>query len=174
MRTLALAGLACVCVVPLAAQEFRPPGEGSGERGTRLGLYGFGVRSGIDFTQHGRLALGVTLDFGQLFTSRFRLRPTGELSVFNGPNTYVGALEAVYVFTATDAVARPYAGFGVGLVGGERCRSDPDCPDVWVNVALGFELRFRPAFNWLLEYHGMNLLRENRILIGLTTRSGGG
>lgn len=173
MRPLLALCAAALLAAPVCAQEFRPPDESAAPNGTRLGLYGFGVRTGVDFTRRGRLALGASLDFGQLFTAQLRLRPVGEVSVFNGPNTYVGALDAIYLFTPPDAVARPYAGIGAALVGGERCSADPDCPALWLNVVVGFELRFRPTFNWMLEYHGMNLLRENRILIGLTTRSGG-
>ncbi len=173
MRLLLPVCAAVLLAAPVSAQEFRPPDEGAPASGTRLGLYGFGVRSGVDFTRRGRLALGASLDFGQLFTARLRLRPVAELSVFNGPNTYVGAVDVIYLFTPPDAVARPYAGLGAALAGGARCSADPDCPALWLNVVLGFELRFRPTFNWLLEYHGMDLLRENRILIGLTTRSGG-
>lgn len=165
--------LLCLCLVALpldalAAQDFSPPAEDPS--GTRIGLYGFGVRAGIDFTENGRLALGSSLDLGQIATSRLRLRAVGELSVFNAPNVYTGAFETVYHFTEPGASARPYAGLGLALAGGEGCSRDPGCPAVWFNVVLGFELRFRPTFNWLLEYHGMNLLRDNRIHIGLTTR----
>lgn len=174
MRIVVLACLAALVAPPLRAQEFDPPADaGASDRGTRLGLYGFGVRGGVDFTENGRLALGVTLDMGQLFVPRLRLRSSGELSVFNGPNVYVGSLETLYYFAGPTERARPYAGLGVGVAGSASCSSDPDCPDLWVNAVLGFELRFRPAFNWLLEYHGMDLLRENRIHIGLTTRLGG-
>ena len=174
MRITLLAVLAALVAAPAAAQDYQPPDDpASSGNGTHLGLYGFGVRGGLDFTHNGRLALGVTLDLGQLFVERLRLRPSGELSVFNGPNVYVGSLEALYYFTGAAERARPYAGLGAGLAGGASCSSDPDCPDLWINVVVGFELRFRPTFNWLLEYHGMDLLRENRIHIGLTTRLGG-
>lgn len=173
MRISLLACLACLAATAAAAQADEPPTtQAEPERGTRLGLDGFGVRAGLDFAHNGRLALGATLDLGQLFTSRLRLRASGELSVFNGPNVYVGSLETVYHFTGPAERTRPYAGLGFGVAGGSSCSTDPQCPDVWPNVVLGFELRFRPTFNWLLEYHGMDLLRENRIHIGLTTRAG--
>ena len=174
MRISLLVCLACLATTPGVAQEYEPPADAAvSDRGTRLGLDGFGVRGGLDFTHNGRLAVGGTLDLGQLFTSRFRLRTSAELSVFNGPNVYVGSLEPVYYFTGPAEGTRPYVGLGLGLAGGSECSADPDCPDLWPNVVLGFELRFRPTFNWLLEYHGMDLLRENRIHIGLTTRAGG-
>jgi hypothetical protein len=174
MRAALLACFLALTAVPAGAQDFQPPEDASSSpRGTHLGLYGFGVRGGLDFTENGRLALGVTLDLGQLFVERVRLRPSGELSVFNGPNVYVGSLEALYYFTRPADRTRPYAGVGLGVAGSAACSGDPDCPDLWLNVVLGFELRFRPAFDWLLEYHGMDLLRENRIHVGLTTRLGG-
>ena len=177
MRISFVASLVCLAsfaTAPGAAQEYEPPADAAAtDGGTRLGLDGFGVRGGLDFTHNGRLAVGATLDLGQLFTSRLRLRTSAELSVFNGPNVYVGSLETLYYFTGPDERTRPYGGLGLGLAGGAECSADPDCPDVWANVVLGFELRFRPTFNWLLEYHGMDLLRENRIHVGLTTRAGG-
>ena len=174
MRISLVVCLACLAGVPGSAQVYElPAGAIAPDRGTRLGLDGFGVRGGLDFTRHGRLALGATLDLGQLVTSRVRLRASAELSVFNGPNVYVGSLETFYYFTGPAEGTRPYAGLGLGLAGGTACSADPQCPDLWPNVVLGFELRFRPTFNWLLEYHGMDLLRENRIYVGLTTRAGG-
>jgi hypothetical protein len=167
-----LASLASIATTPGAAQEYEPPADvGATDGGTRLGLDGFGVRGGLDFTHNGRLAVGATLDLGQLFTSRLRLRASAELSVFNGPNVYVGSLETLYYFTGPGERTRPYGGLGLGLAGGAECSADPDSP-MRANV-VGFELRFRPAFNWLVEYHGMDLLRENRIHVGLTTRAGG-
>lgn len=174
MRVFAAVLPALVLTARLAAQEFQPPPIGGAEEhGSRLGLYGFGVRAGIDFTDNGRLALGATLDLGQIATARLRPRAALGLSVFNGPNTYIGAADLLYRFGADDDRAVPYVGAGLSLVGAEDCSTAPDCPALWVNVVLGFELRFRPAFNWLMEYHGMDWLHENRLYVGLTTRRGG-
>lgn len=157
----------------LPAQQFQPPDLADGhERGTRFGLFGFGVRGGVDFRDAGQLVFGTTLDLGQLFTARLRLRPSAEISVFNGPNRYVGSFEALFYFTGESSLAIPYAGVGLSVAGRDACGSGPDCPDLWANLALGFELRFRPAFNWLLEYHGMDAMQRHRIYIGLTTRRG--
>ena len=174
MRIALLVCLVCLAAASAAAQTYEPPPDVAAEQGgTHLGLDGFGVRAGLDFAHNGRMAVGMTLDAGQLFTARLRLRGSAELSVFNGPNVYVGSVEGIYYFTGPAEATRPYAGLGLGVAGRASCSADPDCPDLWVNVVLGFELRFRPTFNWLLEYHGMDLLRENRILVGLTTRAGG-
>ncbi|MGH7529074.1 MAG: hypothetical protein ACREMN_01690 [Gemmatimonadales bacterium] len=166
---LAAAGLGAA---RLAGQEFVPPKTPAGRGGTRIGLYGFGVRGGLDFRGAGQIVLGTTLDLGDLFTSRVRLRPSGEIGLFNGPNTYVGNFEALWRFTHDDEAAIPYLGLGVGLAGHEDCGADPGCPGVWVNVVFGFELHYRSTFNWLIEYHGMDTLRRHRVYIGLTTRRG--
>ncbi|HEV8265335.1 MAG TPA: hypothetical protein VGQ06_10310 [Gemmatimonadales bacterium] len=152
-------------------QQFSPPRAGGGG-GTRLGLFGFGVRTGLDLKGEGQLVLGTTLDMGDLFSSRVRLRPSAEISVFNGPNTYVASLESLWRFTKEEEVATPYAGLGLSLAGRDNCGANPDCPAVWVNLALGVELHYRSTFNWLLEYHGMDRLRRHRIYVGLTTRRG--
>src|SRR2546423_13629615 len=92
MRSVELALLLVVVgTVALGAQEFHPPPvRSAGERGTRLGLFGFGVRGGIDLSGNTQLVFGVALDAGNLVTSRFRLRPSGEIGVFNGVNNFVG------------------------------------------------------------------------------------
>jgi len=154
-----------------AAQEFVPP-KTDGHGGTRIGLFGFGVRGGVDLRASSQLVLGTTLDIGDLFTNRVRLRPSAELGLFNGPNTYVASMEALWRFTDDEEVATPYVGLGLGVAGREGCGADPQCPDLWLNLVFGFELRYRSTFNWLLEYHAMDRLRRHRLYIGLTTRRG--
>lgn len=154
------------------AQEFVPPKSSPGRTGTRIGLYGFGVRGGLDLRGEGQFILGTTLDLGDLFTNRIRLRPSVEIGVFNGPNTYVGNFEALWRFTPDDETAVPYIGLGVGVAGHEDCGANPDCPDLWANIVFGFELHYRSTYNWLIEYHGMDALRRHRFYIGLTTRRG--
>ncbi|MGH7549022.1 MAG: hypothetical protein ACREMM_12735 [Gemmatimonadales bacterium] len=173
LRDLWLVAVVLMLATPLAAQDFHPPAvRRSADVGTRLGLYGFGVRSGVDLKGRTQLVLGATLDAGNLFTSQFRIRPAVEIGVFNGANSYVGSLEGVFRFTADEQVATPYVGGGFSIAGQEACGVDPDCPDLWVNVVVGFELHYRSTFNWLLEYHGMDAFRHNRIYVGLTTRRG--
>lgn len=175
MRTVGavLSGWLVLAALPLGAQQFQPPQVGGGATtGTRIGLFGFGVRTGLDFRGTGQFLLGTTLDMGDLFSSRVRIRPSGEIGVFNGDNTFVGSLEALYRFTDDNQVAQPYVGTGFSLAGHEGCGADPDCPDFWVNLVFGFELHYRSTFNWLLEYHGMDAMRRHRVYIGLTTRRG--
>jgi hypothetical protein len=167
-----LLAIAGASVAPLAGQEFHPPPVRGTGRGTRLGLFGFGVRGGIDLAGNTQMIVGVTLDAGNVVSPRFRIRPSGEIGVFNGANSYVGNLEGLYRFTGDEQVATPYIGGGFSLVGHESCGADPDCPDLWVNLVVGFELHYRSTFNWLLEYHGMGGFSHNRLYIGLTTRRG--
>lgn len=171
MRLAVGALLGMVVAGVLAAQEFVPPRGPDARTGTRIGLYGFGVRAGFDFRGEGQLVVGTTLDLGDLFTRRIRLRPSAEIGVFNGPNTYVGNLEALWRFTDDDdEAAIPYLGAGIGIAGREGCGGDPDCPDLWLNIVFGVELHYGSTFNWLLEYHGMDALRRHRVYVGLTTR----
>ena len=53
------------------------------------------------------------------------------------------------------------------------CDVAPDCPKVWPQFSLGFEVKFRPGINWLLEYRGEDALRRHRFFVGLTTRRAG-
>jgi len=168
-----LAVVAAVALAPNArAQQFSPPKSSGGSGGTRIGLYGFGVRTGIDFKGAGHLVLGTTLDMGDLFSNRVRIRPSAEIGVFNRENTYAASFETLLRFTDDDQVATPYVGLGFSLAGHDACGADPDCPDLWLNLVFGFELHYRSTFNWLVEYHGMDTLRRHRLYIGLTTRRG--
>jgi hypothetical protein len=171
MRIFVLALVSVLATHTVRAQQFQAPKTGK-HGGTRIGLFGFGVRGGVDFRRSGQLVLGSTLDIGDLFTNRLRLRPSAEIGVFNGANTYVGNFEALWRFTDDEEVATPYIGLGLGVAGRDGCGSDPQCPDLWLNTVFGFELRYRSTFNWLLEYHGMDRMRRHRLFIGLTTRRG--
>jgi hypothetical protein len=158
---------------PARAQQFTPPAAPVAPvTGTRIGLYGFGVRGGWDVTHGGQLITGATLDVGDLFSPRVRLRPSAELGVFNGSNTYAVSMEALWRFTEETQTAIPYVGAGLALASHDGCGPDPHCPSLWVNLVLGFELNYRSTFNWLLEYHGMDAMRRHRLYIGLTTRRG--
>lgn len=164
--------LLCLVVgaVPLFAQEFEPPESEESVRptGLRLGLYGFAARAGVDFTDGAQVVLGVALDLGDIFSDRVRLRPSSEIAFGNDTYTYLASVEAIYRFTPDTERAIPYVGFGFGIWGEQRCRVG--CPDVWLQFALGFELRLRGQMNWMLEYHGEDALRRHRFLIGLATR----
>jgi hypothetical protein len=171
MRILMLVLVALAAAPIAAAQDLVPPKTGR-HGGTRIGLFGFGVRGGVDVRRSSQLVLGTTLDVGDLFSDRVRLRPSAELGVFNGPSTYVVNMETLWRFTDDEEVATPYVGLGLGIAGRENCGADPNCPDLWFNMVFGFELRYRSTFNWVLEYHGMDRIRRNRLYIGLTTRRG--
>jgi len=172
-RTAWVATLLVLSAAGLAAQEFHPPPvKQAAGRGTRIGLFGFSVRSGPDVSHGSQLVLGAGLDGGDLFSSRLRVRPSVEIGVFNGPNTYVASLEALYRFAADAETAVPYAGGGLGIAGHDGCGGDAACPALWVNAVVGFELRYRSTFNWLFEYHAMDAFRRHRIYFGLTTRRG--
>jgi hypothetical protein len=153
------------------AQDFVPP-KASRHSGTRIGVFGFGVRGGLDLASDGQFVLGTTLDMGDLFTDRLRLRPSFDLGVFNGPNTYAGNFDTLWRFTKDEDVATPYIGLGVSAAGHDGCGDDPQCPDLWLNLTFGFELRYRSTFNWLLEYRALDALNRHRVFIGLTTRRG--
>jgi len=158
---------------PLAGQAFPPPPvHRAAPGGTEIGLLGFGVRAGVDFAGRGQLVTGVTLDLGNLIVPRLRIRPSAEIGILNGANTYAGSFELLYHLTDDNTMAMPYAGGGVGLAGHAACGADAACPAVWVNLAVGIALRYRSTFNWILEYHAMDLFRHNRFYIGLTTRRG--
>src|SRR3989454_3349037 len=161
-----------VAATPLGAQEFHPPAvRRSSDHGTRLGLFGFGVRSGVDLRGNTQFVLGVTLDAGNLISSRLRLRPSGEIGVFNGWESYAGSFEAPSRLTS-DQAATPYAGGGLSIAGRDHCGNYPDCPALWINAVVGVEIHYRSTFNWLLEYHPMDAFQHNRLYAGLTTRRG--
>jgi hypothetical protein len=157
---------------PLAAQAFHPPPVAGHSRGTRIGLLGFGLRAGVDVSGDGQAVFGGTIDAGSLFIDQLRLRPSAEIGIQNGANTYAGNIEILYRLARDEHSAVPYVGGGMAFAGHAQCGSDSSCPSVWVNVVMGVEVRYRSTFNWLIEYHGMDAFRHNRLYIGLTTRRG--
>ncbi len=156
------------------AQDFIPPTDSSSAVApmVRLGIFGFGSRVGVDFTGPSQAIVSPTLDVADVFSDRVRLRPSAEIGLGDTATTYVMNLELLYRFTADQEVAVPYVAFGGGVFSRERCGAAPNCPRIWAQFALGFELKFREHMNWLLEYHGEDGLRRHRFFIGLTTRRG--
>lgn len=172
----ALASL--VLLVPLGgqqltAQEFLPP-DVEGARGpVWIGLAGFGTRFGVDFSGDEQPVLGVSLDIGDLGMPRLRLRPSFEVGFGSGFDTYVVSLETVYRFVDDQEVAVPYLGGGLGLYSQEQCGAADSCPELWLQAALGFELRLRENLNWFIEFHAEDAFSRQRVFVGLTTRRGG-
>lgn len=154
-----------------AAQQFQPPRTRASGPGTRVGLFGFGVRTGAQFARSGELVVGAELDVGNLLVSRLRLRPSAEIG-FDGQRSYLASLELLYRFAGDAESAIPYLGAGAGVGGHDDCGLDPECPALWVTLVLGCEVRFRSTFNWLIEYHALDWLRGHRAYLGLTTRRG--
>ena len=166
--------LALALATPLSAQDepepFEPVVEESRAPWIKIGLFGFGARIGADFEGDGQMVASATGDMGYLLLQRLRMRLSADIGVFGGDNTYVGNFEFIYRFTPDTAIAIPYVGTGLGLFGRDECELDPDCPALWLQFVLGFEMRLRDEINWLVEYHPQNAFRRQRIMIGLTTR----
>ncbi len=146
--------------------------EETANRRVQFGLFSLGVRGGVDLEQSGQALAGASVDVGYVYTPRLRFRIVGELGFAPSPNSYVGSFEAVFRFTPDSAIAVPYIGTGLGVVGNEACGADPDCPAIWWQFALGFELRLSRSANWFLEYHPQDALRRHRLLAGITMRPG--
>jgi hypothetical protein len=173
---LMLVAVPLACVAPrVSAQEFIPPSRGGsssgGGNGFQVDLFGFSTRVGVDVGSLQRPAqwiVGSTLDVAELGSPQVRLRPSLEVSSDGATIQLHWAGEVIYRFQPDNAPAIPYAGIGIGHM--SRCSG---CTDLWPTVVIGFELRFRPSFNWLLEYHALDRLGRHRFLIGLSTRLGG-
>lgn len=158
---------------PAAAQEFHPPSGGASTAAAgdlNVDLFAFSVRGGVDVTHGAQWVLGTSFDVAELWSPRVRFRPSVEIASTSGTTvTFHWAGEIVYRFEPDNAPAIPYLGLGIG-----HLNSCSGCTTIWPTVVLGFELQFRPAFNWLLEYHALDRLGRHRFLVGLTTRTGGG
>jgi hypothetical protein len=173
MRIRALFLSLLLAAPPLAAQDFRPPEEDNEPSSIRVGLTGFSARAGVDFKGDNQFISSMAIDVVDFYSERVRLRPSGEIGIGGGINTYLVSLDVMYRFAGDADHAIPYVGFGAGLFGASpNCAPAPGCPKVWPQFTLGFELNFRPGINWLLEYRGEDLLRRARFFIGLTTRRG--
>jgi hypothetical protein len=171
---LILVAVPLACAAPRAsAQEFQPPARGgesaAGGSGFQVDLFSFSTRAGIDVSRPAQWVVGSTLDIAELWSPRVRLRPSFEVSSNGSTVQLHWAGEVTYRFQSDDAPAIPYVGIGIGHM--SRCSG---CTTVWPTVAMGFELRFRPSFNWLIEYHALDRLGRHRILVGLATRNAAG
>jgi hypothetical protein len=162
--------LSFLIAAPLAAQEAEPAFEEPRVPWARVGLFGFGVRLGVDFEGDGQAVASMALDLGYVADERLRVRLSGELGFLNSDNTYLANLELIYRFMPDSAPAIPYVGGGLGLFGRAECEADPDCPALWAQFALGFEMRLRDEMNWLVEYHAEDTFRRHRVFVGLATR----
>lgn len=170
---LMLVAVPLACAVPaVQAQEFQPPSGGSAssaeESGFRMDLFGFSTRAGIDVTRPAQWVVGSTVDIAELGSPRVRLRPSLEVSSSGSGVQLHWAGEVTYRFQPDNAPAIPYVGLGLG-----HLSSCSGCTTLWPTVVIGFELRFRPSFNWLIEYHALDRLGRHRFMVGLSTRGGG-
>ena len=136
----------------------------------RVGLFGFTAQAGVDFSGDDQAVFGGSLDLGDLYGERLRMRGGAELGIGSAANTYVFNGEILFRFLPDSMVAVPYVGGGLGLYTQEGCGDAAGCPAVWFQFALGFELRIRDHIGWFVEYHGEDAFRRNRIFVGLTTR----
>ncbi len=171
LRLAAAVSIALACAAAGArAQEFQPPAGAEGQpSGVVFDLFAFSTRAGLDVTSPTAWVLGNTLDVAELWSPRVRLRPSLEVSSDGGAVRLHWAGEIVYRFEPDNAPAIPYVGAGLGHM--THC---PGCPMIWPTVVLGFELKLRHSFNWLIEYHALDRFGRNRFLIGLATRGPGG
>lgn len=170
MSRAALLAVALAAVTSAArAQEFQPPSGGgstsTGESGVRFGVLGFSTRGGGQVDHGGQGVLGATVDVAQLGSPQVRLRPSFEMGFGRtaGKSLHV-ALEVVYRFQPDNAPSVPYIGAGLGYY------DDGTTTRVWPNLVMGFELPFRPTFNWLLEYHSLDRLGRHRFLVGFAAK----
>ena len=174
-RIALLAAVLTCAAVTARAQEFQPPSAGPRSAGgLRLDLLGFSSRVGADVSGGGGLVLGSAADVAELWSPQVRLRPSFEFSGSGNSTSLHLAAEVIYRFQPDRAPAIPYAGLGLGYFSRDSSSaSSPGQTRVWLNVVMGFELAFRPSFNWLLEYHALDRLGRHRFLVGLSTRGSG-
>ena len=167
-----LIGAAGLAVSAVQAQEFLPPEPDDQPSPVWFGLAGFGTRVGMEVSWDRQGVIGFTLDVGDLGSPRVRLRPSFDVGFAGDVNTYVGNLEVLYRFTADTETAVPYIGGGLGIFGQSACGETEGCPALWLQFALGFEMRLAQSINWLIEYHPEDLFSRHVILLGLTMRRG--
>jgi hypothetical protein len=177
VRLVALLAAFTLAAAVARAQEFQPPSSGrpsTGPGGLRVDLIGFSTRAGIDVSGGTALVLGSAVDVAELWSPNVRLRPSVEFSGSGTTTALHVAIEVVYRFQPDRAPAIPYVGFGLGYFKQESGGESGGVHKVWPTIAMGFELAFRPSFNWLLEYHALDRLGRHRFMLGLSTRGGGG
>lgn len=170
----AVAVTAGITAAPLgaAAQDFLPPEQAARRGSFFVGLEGFTSRFGVDVTDDNQAVIGAGLDLGNVGSDRFRFRSVAEVGFGSGTDTYVIGADVVYRFLPDAERAVPYVGIGPGIFTAEECAAFTSCPKVWLQFTIGFELRMRQAFNWLVEYRAEDAFSRHRLFVGFTTRRG--
>ena len=165
---------------PGAGQEFIPP-ENTGsaetppddsERRFRFGIFGVGARVGFDLTDRDQGFMSTIVDMGDLVGPRVRLRSLAEISFGSGLDNYQVGSEIVFRFLDDSPPAVPYFAFGLSVFGQQQCQFFSDCPALYGNFSLGFEMLIDGTMAWMIEYRGEDLWRRNRLMIGVTSRRG--
>jgi hypothetical protein len=165
-----LAALLAAWAATARGQEFRPPEQPATSTGgaLRFDIVGFSTRGGGQVNKDEQGVLGSTVDIAELWSPQVRLRPSFEVGFGQSYTSLHIAVEVLYRFQPDGAAAIPYVGAGVGYY------DTGTADDLWPNLVMGFELAFRPTYNWLIEYHALDRLGRHRFLVGLATRSLGG
>lgn len=178
LRIALAAALVAASAAQARAQEFTPPGGSSQSTpgvapGVEFGILGFSTRAGIQVNRGTQGIIGSTVDVASLWSPQVRLRPSFEMGFGKYGKSLHGALEVIYRLQPDEAPAIPYLGAGLGYYdsGTSADTTQPHIQKVYINLVMGFELPFRPSFNWLFEYHSLDRLGQHRFLIGLATRS---
>ncbi len=161
------------------AQEFTPPGGSSSQassgtsQGAEFGIFGFSTRAGVQVNRGVQGIIGSTVDVATLWSPQVRLRPSFEMGFGKNGKSLHGAVEVIYRLQPDDAPSIPYVGIGIGYFdsGSSADTTVPHVQKFWPTLVMGFELPFRPTFNWLFEYHSLDALGQHRFLVGLSTRS---
>ena len=176
LRVILVAGAVAASATPALAQEFTPPGGSSsqtspGSADVEFGIFGFSTRAGMQVNRDVQGVIGSTFDVATLWSPQVRLRPSLELGFGRAAKSLHAAVEVVYRFQPDDAPSVPYLGVGVGYYDSGASATQAQVQKAFINLVMGFELPFRPTYNWLFEYHALDRLGQHRFLIGLATRA---
>jgi hypothetical protein len=133
----------------------------------KLNLEGLSATAGFNLAgKPFQFLLGVRADYGDVFGGRFTLAPDATLGFFNTISYNMNLNLITDIRVDSFDPWRPYAGFGLGILGFSEPPSGVKGVQGTFNLLVGAEKSIGEKNAVFVEYMNMNLFRFNRVQAG--------
>jgi len=133
----------------------------------KLNLEGVSATAGFNLAgKPFQFLFGVRADYGDVFGGRFRLAPDANIGIINTVSYNINLNLISDIRVDSFDPWRPYAGFGVGLLGFSEPPSGVKGVQGTFNLLVGAEKPVSENNTVFVEYQNMNLFKFNRLQAG--------
>jgi hypothetical protein len=137
----------------------------------KLNLEGVSATAGFNLAgKPFQFIFGVRADYGDVIGGRFRLAPDAIIGVINGTSYNINVNLLTDIRVDSFEPWRPYAGFGLGLLGFSEPPSGVKGVQGTLNLLVGAEKPVGENNALFVEYVNMNLFKFNRLQAGYRFR----